>query len=80
MPNKLIKIQEESMNIYYTFPSGPVISVSIASLVVPLTGLTIDLSLPANEFRMLLFPTLGFPIIAIEGILFSSSSTVCSST
>ena len=51
-----------------TSPSGPVYSVSMASRVVPLTGLTIVLSSPTNAFKMLLLPTFGRPTIAIAGI------------
>ena len=50
-----------------TWPSGPVNSVSIASRVVPLTGLTIVLSSPTKAFSMLLLPTFGRPTRAIEG-------------
>lgn len=50
-----------------TWPSTPVNSVSIASRVVPLMGLTIVLSSPTSAFKMLLFPTFGLPTIEIEG-------------
>lgn len=49
-------------------------SVSIASRVVPLTGLTIVLFSPTKAFKMLLLPTLGRPTIAIAGTLFYSST------
>lgn len=51
----------------HTWPSAPINSVSIASRVVPLIGLTIVLSSPTNAFKMLLLPTLGRPTIAIAG-------------
>lgn len=50
-----------------TWPSGPVNSVSIASRVVPLMGLTIVLSSPTSAFKMLLLPTFGLPTIEIAG-------------
>lgn len=51
-----------------TFPSDPTYSVSIASRVVPLMGLTMVLSSPTKAFKMLLFPTFGRPTMATEGI------------
>lgn len=50
-----------------TWPSDPVNSVSIASRVVPLTGLTIVLSSPTKAFKILLLPTFGRPTMAIAG-------------
>lgn len=50
-----------------TWPSSAVNSVSIASRVVPLMGLTIVLSSPTKAFKMLLLPTLGLPTIEIAG-------------
>lgn len=57
-----------------TWPSVVVNSVSIASRVVPLIGLTIVLSSPTNAFRMLLLPTFGRPTMAIAGTYSCSSS------
>lgn len=56
-----------------TRPSDPVNSVSIASRVVPLIGLTIVLSSPTNAFKILLFPTFGRPTMAIDGMYSPSS-------
>jgi len=60
----------------HTCPSGPVNSVSIASRVVPLMGLTIVLSSPTNAFKMLLLPTFGLPTMEIAGTYSSSSSRI----
>lgn len=64
----IIKYKSKScFGTYQTWPSGPVNSVSIASRVVPLIGLTIVLSSPTKAFKMLLLPTFGRPTIAIAG-------------
>ena len=67
----------------YSFPSR-MISVSIASLVVPAISDTITRFLPTSLFTSEDFPAFGFPTIAIFGRSSSASSNfsgaICSST